>query len=133
MLERRTLLAGLAALPAAGLPLAAAAASRPDPFAAYHGEVLAVQAVIDDPGAEMPEDEVNRLMDRWGGIDAQAMAGQPTTLAGALGALQMARREFVQFQMDAVEDEGDPSKRLVLHLIDGAIGVLRRAGAGGVA
>ena len=128
------MLAGLAALPAAGLSVAAmAAASRPDPFRRYGDEILALHAAINACGDDAASDP---LMDRWGEIDAQAMARRPTTLAGALGALEMARREIHQFRIETREDIGseiDPSDRLVLHLIDGAIGVLRQASGGGVA
>ncbi len=131
MLERRTVLAGLAGLPAAGLPIMALVSNQPDPFATYHWSIVDLHDAIDHGSGS--DDDKERLMDRWGEIDAQALAGKPVTLGGALGALQMARREFVQFQMMDREETEDPSKKLVLHLIDGAIAVLRQAAGGGVA
>lgn len=132
--DRRTMLAGLAALPVAGLPLAAMAGTAgADPFTRYGAEILALHAAIDACDSDAASDP---LMDRWGEIDAQAMAGRPTTLAGALGALEYARREVHQFHIVAVEAIGDdvcPGDRLVLHLIDGAIAVLRQGVGGGVA
>ncbi len=134
MLERRSMLAGLAALPVAGLPVAAVAvAGLHDPFTRYGAEILALHAAIDACESDEASD---RLMDRWGAIDAQAMVGRPMTLAGALGALEYARREIHQFHVAASEGIGDevcPGDRLVLHLLDGAIGVLRQAAGGGVA
>ena len=132
MFDRRAVLAGIAGLPLAAAPAVAvsarALAAVADPFATYHPRILAVHAAIEaGPG----EDVAERLMDDWGDIDHEALAGQPTTLAGAAGALEYARREFVQFQVHDGEATADPSKRLILHLLDGAIGVLRQAGAGG--
>ena len=72
-------------------------------------------------------------MDAWGDVDHEALAGCPTTLAGAAGALEYARREFVQFQVHDDEATADPSKRLILHLLDGALDVLRQAAMGGQA
>lgn len=131
MLERRSLLTGLAALPTAGLPLAAmATATQSDPFTGYSDAILALhEAIATDPG----ESAADRLIDRWGEIDRMALAGCPTTLAGAAGALRYARREFVQFSMEDNETADNPSHRLILHLVDGAIAVLRQAACGGVA
>ena len=133
MLERRAVLAGLAGLPLVAAPAIASSVvsgSMPaDPFAMYHQRILTLHAAIEaDPG----DDEAERMMDCWGDIDREALAGRPTTFAGAAGALEMARREFVQFKLFAHEGPTDPSNRLILHLIDGALGVLQHAAAGGV-
>ena len=137
MLERRSMLAGLAALPAAGLPIATLAATRQaDPFTNYGAEVVALHEAMSALPPDAPDADSDAFMDRWGAIDAEAMAGQPTTFAGAAGALEYARREFVQFHVEPREDGGreiDPGDKLILHLIDGAIAVLRRAAGGGVA
>ena len=126
--------ANVSLVPAAGLPLAAmSAAAHADPFTRYGDAILALHAAIE---ACETDEASGPLMDRWGDIDAQAMAGRPTTLAGALGALEYARREFHQFHAAAVDDIGDdvsPGDRLVLHLLDGAIAVLRQVAGGGVA
>ena len=102
---RRGLLGVTAAVGVVGLPVAA----HPDPFTRYGVEILTLQAAVE---TGCPDDEAERLMDRWTEIDRLALAGQPTTLAGALGALEMARREFSQFQVVSREDADDPSKAL---------------------
>ena len=132
MIARRSFLQGTAALPLAAVPTVAgssrALAGSADPFATYHQRIIDLHALIDaDPG----EDEAERMMDAWGDIDRKALAGRPTTFAGAAGALAMARREFVQFKLFAHEGPTDPSNRLILHLIDGAISVLQQAAEGG--
>lgn len=131
MADRRNLLRGLAALPfmtAAGAAVPTRAlASAADPFTTYHARILAIHAAIDaGPGDEAAE----RLMDVWGDIDREALNGRPTTLAGAAGALEYVRREFVQFQMLDNEITDDPSKKLIVHLLDGALSVLRQAAGG---
>ncbi|RYC29215.1 hypothetical protein D3273_25185 [Lichenibacterium minor] len=126
------MLASLAGLPLAGFALPALAAAPADPFAGFHAEILALHHAINL--GEGSEDDQGRLMDRWGEIDAQALAGRPTTLGGALGALEMARREFHQFHVEVHEDIGEDvssSDRLTLHLMDGAIAILRQAIKGG--
>ena len=135
MCDRRTLLQGLAALPLAAVPTVAvssrALAGSADPFATYHQRIVAVLAAIEAPGTE--EEEADRLMDRWADINREAMGTRPVTLAGAVGALEYARREFHQFHIETREDMGGqpcPGDTLVLHLLDGALGVLRQAAGG---
>ena len=129
MLERRSLLAGLAALPAVGLPLAALASARPDPFAVFHAEVLSLHVAVcscDDEEASDPH------MDRLAEIDEAVAHLRPTTLGEAASALAFARREHLQFALFDDPEGGDVGSRLVLHLIDGALAVLRQATGGGV-
>lgn len=128
--DRRAILAGLAGLPfaaaSAGAVSARALVGSADPFIGYHGWILALHAAINaGPG------EAEAVMDALGDIDREAMAGRPTTLAGAAGALQMARRESVQFRTFDEEDTADTTNRLILHLLDGAMGVLGQAVEGG--
>ena len=134
MADRRDLLKGFVALPFATVPAVAmltrALAGSADPFTTYHSRILALHMAINDgPGDEAAE----RMMDAWGAIDREAMAGHPTTFAGAAGALAYARREFVQFEMQDTEETDNQTHLLILHLIDGAIGVLRQAAMGGQA
>ena len=134
MADRRDLLRGLVALPFTVAPAIAvssrALAGTADPFATYHQRILAIHAAVE----AAPNDEVAELMmGAWGDVDHEALAGCPTTLAGAAGALEYARREFVQFQVHDDEATADPSKRLILHLLDGALDVLRQATTGGQA
>ena len=130
MADRRNLLRGLAVLPFAAAPAvvvsARALAAVADPFATYHQRILALHEAINTSPSEEAAD---RMMDAWGDIDHEALAGQPKTLAGAAGSLEYARREFVQFEMQDTEETENPSHRLILHLLDGAIGVLRQAEA----
>ena len=130
--NRRAILAGLAGLPFAAAPAVATSVVTgfvpADPFITYNGRIRDLHAEINaGPG----EAAVGRLMEAWDAIDLEVMASCPTTFAGAIGALEYARREFVQFEMDATEETDDPSHRLVLHLLAGAIGVLRQAVEGG--
>jgi hypothetical protein len=132
MADRRDLLRGFVALPFAAAPVVAvssrALAGSADPFSTYHQRILAIHTAVE----AAPNDEAaERLMDAWGDVDHEALAGCPTTLAGAAGALEYARREFVQFQVHDDEATADPSKRLILHLLDGALDVLRQAAMGG--
>ncbi len=132
MADRRTLLRGLAALPLAGLVPAAALANSAaaDPFIGYHREILdlfATNSAREDESDEAAEP----FMERWEEIDGLGRTTRPTTLAGALGGLEWARREHVQFNMSDDEADGDPCNGLVLALLDGAIGVLRQAVEGG--
>ena len=136
MCDRRTLLQSLAVLPLAAVPTVALSNRVPagsvDPFTTFHQRIVAVLAAIEAPGTE--EEEANRLMDRWAEINREAMAARPVTLAGAIGALEYARREFHQFHIETREDIGGqpcPGDTLVLHLLDGALGVLRQAVDGG--
>ena len=133
MADRRNLLRGLVALPFAAAPTVAmstrALAGSADPFTAYHSRILALHARID---TGLGDEAADPLMDAWGAIDREAIAGQPTTFAGAAGALAYARREFVQFEMQDTEETDNQSHLLILHLLDGAIGVLRRAAMGEV-
>ena len=132
MADRRTLLCGLAALPFAATPAVAASApalaGSADPFTTYHQRILALHQVVN---TGLGDDAAGPLLDAWGAIDREALVGHPRTLAGAAGALEYARREFVQFEMEDMEETDDPSKRLILHLIDGALSVLRQATVGG--
>ena len=135
-MDRRKLLAGLAGLPLTSVALPALAAAPADPFAGFHAEIRALHETMEGLPDGMADADLDALMDRWGEIDARAMANQPTTFAGAAGALEYARREFVQFHLEPRSDGGsrlDPGDKLILHLMDGAIAVLRQAIAGGVA
>ncbi len=71
------------------------------------------------------------MMDRWAEIDGLALSTRPTTLPGAIACLEYARREHVQFTMLDNEAGGDTSDRLILSLLDGALGALRETVAGG--
>ena len=132
--DRRAVLAGLAGLSFATVPAVAmstwALAGSTDPFTTYHSRILALHARIN---IGLGDEVADTLMDAWGAIDREAMAGRPTTFAGAAGALAYARREFVQFEMQDKEETDNPSHLLILHLLDGAIGVLRQAAMGGQA
>ena len=134
MADRRALLLGLATLPLAGLVPATALANpaTADPFTGYHREILDLFAA-NEAREDTSDEAAEPFMERWEEIDDLGRTTRPTTLAGALGALEWARREHVQFNMDDDEADGDPSNSLVLALLDGAIGVLRQAVAGGVA
>lgn len=99
-----------------------------DPFTTYHARILAIQNLVENAPSEEAAD---RAMDAWGDVDREALAGRPTTFAGAAGALAYARREFVQFEMQDREETDNGCHRLILHLIDGAMDVLRQAAAGG--
>ncbi len=133
MADRRTLLRGLAALPLAGLVPATALANpaTADPFIGYHREILDLFAA-NDAIEDLTDEAAKPNMQRWQEIDDLGRTTRPTTLAGALGALEWARREHVQFNMGEDEADADPCNSLVLALIDGAIGVLRQAVSGGV-
>ena len=130
--DRRAVLAGLAGLPFAAVPAGAIPSQvlggPADPFVTYHQRILAIQAAVN---TGLGDDAADPLMDAWGAIDREAMAVRPTTFAGAAGALGYARREFVQFEMQDKEQTENPSHLLILHLLDGAIGVLRQAATGG--
>ena len=131
MADRRTLLRGLAALPFAATPAVAASApalaGSSDPFATYHQRILALHQTVN---TGLGDDAAAPLFAAWGAIDREALAGRPTTLAGAVGALEYARREFVQFEMEDMEETDNPSHRLILHLLDGTLDVLRQAATG---
>ena len=125
--NRRAILAGLAGLPFATVVSPSSASASVDPFIHYGADIIALHAAM-----EGRDDEVcDPLMDAWGAIDAKAMAEQPTTPAGAVGALEYARREFVQFYVEPHDDGMNGGARLILHLLDGAISVLRQAAEGG--
>ncbi len=97
-----------------------AAPANIDPFTGYHQEVVDLQARM----LLLPEDEADHLWARWKDIDDLVLTSQPTTIAGAVGALDYARRELHQFRVENKEDP-NPTEILVLHLIDGALGVIR--------
>ena len=63
-----------------------------------------------------------------GAIDRLALSARPTTVSGAMLCLAYARREFVQFDMRGDEAEDNRGHQLILHLVDGAMGVLRSMG-----
>ena len=132
MADRRTILRGLAALPLAGLVPATALAhsATPDPFTGYHREILDLFAANSAREDESDEAAVP-FMERWEEIDELGRTTRPTTLAGALGALEWARREHVQFNMSDDEADADPCNSLILALFDGALGVLRPMVEGG--
>lgn len=98
-----------------------------DPFSAYHLEIVGIQEAL--TASTVKEDD-DRLMKRWGEIDQEALVRRPKTLSGALGALEYARREHHQFNVEASQDlkcEVDPTNLIVLHLLDGALEVMRRS------
>ncbi len=129
MRDRRAVLAGLAGLPFTAVVLPSSASASADPFIHYGSDIMALHAAM-----EGRDDETcDPLMDAWGAIDAKAMAGKPTTPAGAAGALEYARREFVQFYVEPHDDGMNSGARLILHLLDGAIAVLRQGTSGGAA
>ena len=68
------------------------------------------------------------LLDAWQEINRRAMETTASTLDDAIACLEYARSEHVQCNMDEDEEEYDfdPRQRLILHLLDGALGVLRR-------
>ena len=134
MSNRRIFLRGVTALPLIGGAGAALAAIAPspasagiDPFPGHHRELVALLATIDE--GEASEDEKDLLMDRWNEIDRLAMATKPTTLAGVVACLEYARREYVQFEADG--DPNDFGERLMLALLDNAIGGLRGVASDG--
>ena len=126
--SRRRAISGavaLAATPVAVLQAATQSAAV-DPFAGYHREILSLHDDIND--GELTEDEANTRMDRWGAIDRLALSARPTTVSGAMACFTCARREFVQFDMHGDEAEDNRGHQLILHLVDGAMGVLRSMG-----
>ena len=126
---RRAALAALAGLGGSlAIPTAISAApSRADPIPDLLAERrCAIHAV--NVGLYATEDEAEALMDRWSACDAAAITSPATTPAGAAASLEWAREELLQFGFDVHKTDDDA--RIVLALLDGALGVLR--GIGGV-
>ncbi len=125
---RRALLQGIGALPIAGTTAAAGvlaavpAVAGSDPFPSYYREVVALIGALE---GDLNDVEAAPMMDRWRDLDSLAMATKPTTCAGIAACLQYARREHVQFGMKGDEGEDDPGSRLILALLDNALGTLR--------
>ena len=105
---------------------AATQSAAVDPFAGYHREILSLHDDIN--GGDLTADKANTRTDRWGGHRPFAMSARPTTIPGAVACLAYARREFVQFDMHGDEAEDNRGHKLILHLVDGAMGVLRSMG-----
>ena len=126
MRDRRTLLRGLAALPLAGLVPATALAgiASADPIPALYAEA---RKLHDEVGGIEDDDEAHPIMVRWSDVELEATASRPTTLAGAIAALEWARWDYAGDKLS----NGDQGDRLIFALIDGALGGLRPMGEGG--
>jgi hypothetical protein len=126
---RRAALAAFASLGAgAAIPKALAARSvSTDPLPALYAEKVRLIALINE-GQHATEAATDALMDAWGACDNQAIATPATTTAGAIASIQWAREELLEFgfAVDPVPD--DRGVRIVLSLLDGALGALRRNG-----
>jgi hypothetical protein len=123
--SRRSVLHAVACLPLAALsacvPDIATAAVVGDPILPLYGEALAIRAFISRP--EVDDDACEASVLRLRDIDYQVFVTQATTAPGAIASLEWARAEFVEHY-----DEGGQGDRLILALIDGALGVLRAKG-----
>ena len=126
MRDRRTLLCGLAALPLAGLVPANALAgiASADPILTLYSEA---RKLHDDVGGIEDDDEAHPFMERWSAVELEATASRPTTLAGAIAALEWARWDYAGDKLLS----GDQGDRLIFALIEGALGVLRPMVEGG--
>lgn len=84
---------------------------------------MGLQATIATTDEHSPEQEA--AWARWKELDGIILASRPTTLAGAIGALQVAQREHRQFSIeDHQADEVGTNDRLVDHLLTSALDVL---------
>ena len=69
-------------------------------------------------------------MDRWGAIDRLALSARPTSASlGVYGLLHLCAPR-VAFSSTCHGDEAEDNRghQLILHLVDGAMGVLRSMG-----
>lgn len=94
-----------------------------DLFETYHAEIVDLQATIATTDERSAEQEA--AWARWKELDGIILASRPTTLAGAIGALQLAQREHHQFSIqDRPVDEIGNDDRLIHHLLTSALDVL---------
>ena len=114
MADRRALLRSLAALPLAGVALPA------DPIPALNREAMKLCA--DVQGVE-DDDVADPIMERWSDVELQGIAARPTTLAGAIAALEWTQWEHMRDRMARHPDQGG---HLLLAMLDGALDVLRQ-------
>jgi len=95
-----------------------------DRFAPLQRERL--QTVADLNSREDISDEAaTPFFGRLVEIDQTVLGMVPANIAEAISGLEYARREHVQENMLDDETEGDTGCKLILHFIDGALGVLR--------
>lgn len=127
---RRSILRGLAAAPLATLPVAICPQAA-DPIVPLFAEKRRLAGLIN--GGGRTEAEADALMDRWSACDIAALGTRATTPAGAMASIEWVRGELLEFGFRARPflDEreagiaADCGARLVLALLDGALGVLR--------
>lgn len=126
LLQRRGFLRGLTALPliggAADVPPALA---EPDPIIRLHDEWKDLVTFIEGPSSSVAE--ANAAFDRRTAIEEQMPSIRPTTVAGAIRALEWVGAEFREHH-----DEGVAGDVLIVALLDGTLGVLRKLSAAGV-
>lgn len=124
MPDRRSLLRGLAGLPAmaaASTPEAAVAISG-DPIIRLRGVWLHQQALCDRNG--ISEQEAEACYQRHVAAEREAIRRRATTVPGAICSLEWAQAEFREHH-----DRGCQGDALLLALLDGALGVLHRLNA----
>ena len=125
--SRRALLGALASLPAATTAATAgtAAARGPgrlaDPIPVLFADVERAIALMNDDS--LSDAEADRLGELWELNDRQATLSPATTVEGAAASIQWVRRELLQFGFHP--GNADNGTRLVLALLDGALGVMR--------
>lgn len=137
---RRSILRGLAGLPLAPVYRTAAVAApaalaAADPIPPIYAESLRLTGFING-GHHATEAEAEAVMDQLGACDTAALTVKATTPAGAIASIEWAKSELLEFGFRAhstvdERDAGlvvDRGSRLVLALLDGALGVLRAQG-----
>ena len=133
--SRRTLLKGLGALPMVPMYGAVAVASPADPILPIYAESVRLADFINGEHHET-EAAIDALMDRSCACNTAAMTVKATTPAGAIASIEWAQSELLEFGFTArpfidERDAGlaaDRGAKLVLALLDGALGVLRAQG-----
>ena len=105
-------------------PPAVASHAPADPILALYAEA---RKLHDEVGGIEDDDEAHPIMVRWSDVEIEATATRPTTMAGAIAALEWARWDYAGDKLL----NGDQGDRLIFALIEGALGVLRQAVEGG--
>lgn len=126
MLERRSILRSLAALPLATLP-AVAASPTSDVVPALYAEKLRVCDLINS-WPDATDSEADVLMDRWGACDRAAVEAPASTLAGAIASIEWAKTELLEFGFQADITNSGKGENFVLALLNGALGALQGLG-----
>lgn len=128
--HRRVLTLVAAAGATAGLPGAAQASggARPDPILALRTYHAALTDFMNEPDTHFTDPEGEALQEQLIAIERKVMQTPATTPAGALASLEWVRHELV------LQSSGSGhADRLILALVDGALGVLRAKAEGDAA